>query len=157
MKNFIVFILLNVIFLSAAELKIISESFEGNEKKGVTIFSGNVKISLESDEMNASVVTVFTDKDHVPYKYIAKGDVSFFISTKSGARYKGSAQKAIFMPEKSIYEFYKDVRLRQIDEQKLISGDEVVVNIKDGTARAKGAEKEPVVMILHIKDRNESK
>jgi lipopolysaccharide export system protein LptA len=39
----------------------------------------------------------------------------------------------------------------------MISGDEVVVNIKDGTARAKGAEKEPVVMILHIRDRNESK
>ncbi|OQX59373.1 MAG: lipopolysaccharide transport periplasmic protein LptA [Helicobacteraceae bacterium 4484_230] len=156
-RNILIFLLLNTLILSAAELKIASESFEGNEKKGITVFEGNVRITLESDEMNASVVTVYTGKDHIPYKYVAEGNVSFYIRTKSKASYKGMAQKAVFMPGDSIYEFYKDVQLRQLDEHKLISGDEVVVNIKDGTARAKGAAKEPVVMILHIKDRNESK
>jgi len=156
-RNILIFLLLNILFLSAAELKIVSESFEGNEKKGVTIFKGNVRIALESDEMNASRVTVYTSKDHIPYKYIAEGNVSFYIQTKSKASYEGRAQKAIFMPNDSVYEFYKDVQLRQLNEHKMISGDEVVVNIKDGTARAKGAEKEPVVMILHIRDRNESK
>jgi lipopolysaccharide export system protein LptA len=98
--------------LSAAELKIVSESFEGNEKKGVTIFKGNVRIALESDEMNASRVTVYTSKDHIPYKYIAEGNVSFYIQTKSKASYEGRAQKAIFMPNDSVYEFYKDVQVQ---------------------------------------------
>ena len=156
-RNILVFLMLNILFLSAAELKIVSKSFQGNDKKGITVFEGNVKISLESDEMNASIVTVYTGKDHAPYKYIAEGNVSFFIQTKNKASYKGRAQKAVFMPNDSIYKFYKDVQLRQVDEHKLISGDEVVVNVKNGTAMAKGAEKEPVVMILHIRDRNESK
>ena len=121
------------------------------------MFTGNVQISKGTDEMNASKVTIYTDKDRSPYKYIAEGNVSFFITTENNSTYHGSAQKAIFLPNEGEYQFFKEVHLKQLNERKEINGDEVVVNIKDGTARAKGAEKEPVIMIFNIKEKKESK
>jgi len=142
--------------LNAIELKIISKSFEGNEKEGVSIFTGNVKISKGTDEMNASKVIIYTDKERSPYKYIAEGKVSFFITAENNSTYAGHAQKAIFLPNKGEYRFFKNVHLKQINERKEINGDEVVVNIKNGTATAKGAEREPVIMIFNIKEKKDA-
>jgi len=146
-----------VITLNSEELKIISNSFEGNEKTGISIFFGNVHISKGVDEMNASKVTIYTDEDRAPYKYIAEGDVSFFITAENGSTYEGNARRAVFLPNKGEYRFSKEVHLKQLNERKQIDGDEVIVNIKDGTATAKGAEKEPVIMIFNLKDRKENK
>ena len=143
--------------LQAGQLKVISDRFEGNENKGISVFKGNVRITMNTDEMNASKVTIYTDKDRSPNKYIAEGNVSFFITTEDNSTYSGSANKAVFLPNESEYQFFKNVRLIQLNEHKQIDGDEVIVNIKKGTATAKGAEKEPVIMIFHIKDKNETK
>ena len=43
--------------------------------------------------------------------------------------------------------------LKQIDKKKEIIGDEVVLKTIEGKAYAKGAKKEPVIMIFDIKDK----
>lgn len=58
------------------------------------------------------------------------------------------AQKVIYMPNIKEYHFFTDVHLRQIDEKKEIIGEEVILKTIEGTAYAKGAKKEPVIMIL---------
>lgn len=150
MKILIVLSLFLASCLISQELKIKADQFDGDEKSGVSIFTGNVNIVRKNDELNATKVTVYTDEAHQPKKYVAEGDVSFHIETKEGALYQGVAQKVIYMPNVKEYHFFKDVHLKQIDEKKEIIGDEVVLKTIEGKAYAKGAKTEPVIMIFKI-------
>jgi len=155
------FLAVLTIFLASSlisqELKIKADQFNADEKTGISIFKGNVNIIKSNDELNATKVTIHTDVKHQPTKYIAEGDVSFNIETKKGSVYKGVAQKVIYMPNLKEYHFFTDVHLRQIDEKKEIIGEEVILKTIEGTAYAKGAKKEPVIMIFKMADEKEEK
>lgn len=142
------------IFTSAEELKVISDNFKGDQKKGIAIFTGNVKVTKGSDELNASKVTIYTDKENKPTKYLAEGDVSFYIVTEQKEKYRGKAQTAIFLPNESEYHFYKKVDLIRLDDYRRVRGDKVVVNTVQGNAAAESAQDEPVVMTFTIQDKN---
>lgn len=144
-----------VLGLSAEELKITSQSFYADEKKGISVFKGDVVIIKSSDELNASKVTIYTDKNNQPIKFITEGKSSFKIATQEGAVYQGKAHKVIYYPNKKEYYFYNDVHLTQLDDKKEIIGEEVVLNITDGKAYAKSSKNEPVIMIFTIKDEEE--
>jgi len=149
MKWFLLLPLLSV-FVVAQELKIEAEFFKADEKKGVSFFRGNVYIKKQNDELNASEVYIYTDKNHKPTKFQAQGDVSFAIETKKHEKYRGKAQKVIYIPKTKEYSFFGDVHLMQVDKQKEIKGDEVVLQTVDGKAYAKGKKSGPVIMIFDI-------
>lgn len=141
--------------LAAQELKIKADAFSADDKSGISIFTGDVNVIRNRDELNATEVTVFTDKDHKPLKFVAVGDVSFHIETKSGSIYNGVAQKAIYIPEKKEYQFFKSVHLKQLDENKEIIGEEVVLKATEGKAYAKGKKDGPVIMIFNVNNQEE--
>ncbi|MDD2789335.1 MAG: lipopolysaccharide transport periplasmic protein LptA [Sulfurimonas sp.] len=141
--------------LYSQELKIKADSFSADEKSGISIFTGSVNVIKANDELNATEVTVYTDANHKPLKFVAVGDVSFYIETKSGSIYKGVAQKVLYLPEKKEYYFYKNVHLKQLDENKEIIGDEVVLKATEGKAHAKGKKDGPVVMIFNVQNQEE--
>jgi len=157
MKYIFITIIFCSSFLFAQELKVTADIFETDQAKGISIFTGHVKIVKKNDELNASKVTIYTDEKNQPTKFIALGNVSFKIITKKGARYRGLAGKVIYYPKKNEYNFYKNVTLKQIDVKKEIQGDEVVLNTITGKAHAKGLKKEPVIMIFEIADEKEEK
>ncbi len=142
------------IFLTTAifaqELKVKANLFNADQKTGVSIFEGDVNIIRGNDELNASKVTIYTNANQEPTKFIAEGNASFNIQTLEGALYKGKAQKVIYLPQEKEYYFFKEVHLKQINEKKEISGEEVVLKTIEGKAYAKGAEKEPVIMIFDM-------
>lgn len=135
------------------ELKVISDNFKGDQQKGVSVFTGNVKVTKGSDELNASKVTIYTDKDKKPVKYFAEGDVSFYIVTELKERYKGKSQTAIYLPDESEYHFYKKVDLIRLDDFRRVKGDKVVVNTIVGNASAESANDEPVIMTFTLQDK----
>jgi len=135
---------------AAEQLKIVADAFSASEKKGESVFEGHVRIRMGEDELNASKVEVYTDAERRPTKYVAQGDASFFLKAEDGSTYRGKAQKVIFMPQEEEYHFYGNVHLLQLNEHKQIDGEEVVVNVRQGTARAKGAEHQPVIMIFNL-------
>ena len=143
--------------LFSQELKIKSQKFTSDEKTGISVFTGNVNIIRGNDELNASKVTIYTDAKHQPTKFIAVGNTTFKIKTQEGAMYKGRSQKVIYMPIEKEYHFYTDVHLQQIDDNKIVIGDEVILKTIEGKAYAKGAEKEPVIMIFNIPDEKAKK
>ena len=147
-------IIILAFFLTSAlisqELRVKANKFSADEKVGISIFEGDVNIIKGSDELNASKVIIFTNKQHQPTKYIAQGNVSFKIKTKKGSRYEGVAGKVIFLPIAKEYHFFKNVYLKQIDQKKEILGDEVVLKITEGKAYAKGVKTEPVIMIFDM-------
>ncbi len=152
MKYIILFTILLISLLNAEDLKIKANSFKADENTGISVFTGNVNIIKKNDELNASEVTIYVDKENQPIKFIALGDVSFTIETKQGAIYRGQAGKVIYFPNKKEYHFFKDVHLKQVNEKKEIIGEEVVLKTTEGKAYAKGVESEPVIMIFNIPD-----
>jgi len=156
MKKILTILCLCTFPLLAEQVKITADAFEGNEKKGITIFSGNVKIKKNRDELNASKVTVFTDKERSPYRYEAEGDVSFYIDLPdNNATYKGDAGKVVYLPLKQEYQFYTNVHLYQLGTNRKVFGDKVMLNAIDGNAKALGKEKTPVIMIFNVKEKDE--
>jgi lipopolysaccharide export system protein LptA len=151
MKIFL--ILLVSIYLGASELKIKANSFESDQKKGLSVFSGNVNVIRENDEINASEITVYTDSQNKPIKFIAKGDVFFNISTQDGAKYKGKSQKVIYLPVKKEYYFYQNVHIKQVGEKNEIIGDEVIIKTIQGQAKAKSNTDKPVIMIFDVEEK----
>lgn len=153
----IILLVLITIVLGAQELKIKAKSFNSDQKKGIATFKGDVNIIRENDELNASSVVLYTDKEQNPTKFVAQGDVSFFITTQSGAQYKGKAQKTIYLPKTKEYFFFKNVHLMQLGEKKVIIGDEVVLRSIDGKAHAISKSNKPVIMIFDLKEEEEKK
>lgn len=150
------------IFLAATlfsqELKVKAKLFNADQKKGLSVFEGDVNIIRGSDELNASKVTIHTNANQEPTKFVAEGDASFSIQTLEGALYNGKAQKVVYLPQEKEYHFFKEVHLKQINDKKEIIGEEVVLKTIEGKAYAKGAEKEPVIMIFNMpEDSNKTK
>jgi len=141
--------------LISEELKITAKEFKTDEKAGITTLIGDVNIIKSSDEINASKITIYTNEKREPTKFIAQGDVSFYIQTDDKAIYKGVANKVIYLPIKKEYHFFKDVHLEQINDKKIIIGEEVVLKTIDGEAYAKGANKEPIIMIFNMPNNKE--
>lgn len=157
MRHLFMLFLFLTLFGQAEELRVVAENFDADEQKGISTFTGNVKIEKGSDELNASKVVIYVDKARKPTKYIAEGDVSFYIRTENNDTYRGRSQKAVFVPAEKIYRFYTDVHLKQINRHKEINGDEVVLDALKGRAVAKGAEKKPVIMTFQLEDKNQTK
>lgn len=157
MKSLVILTIFLASALMSQDLKIKANEFNADEKTGVSVFKGKVNVIKNNDELNATEVTVYTDKEHQPTKFVAVGNVSFVIETKKGSLYEGKAGKVIYMPTKKEYHFFEDVHLIQIDEKKEIIGEEVVLKTIEGKAYAKGAKKEPVIMIFKLPDEKEEK
>lgn len=136
------------------ELKVISDNFKADQAKGTATFTGNVKMTKGHDELNASKVTIYTDKEKKPFKYIAEGDVSFTIVTELKETYRGKAQSVVYLPNESEYQFYKNVDLLRVDDYRRVKGDKVIVNTAHGQASAESAKDEPVMMIFTIEEKN---
>lgn len=150
MKYLLASCLVLITSLYSQELKIKANSFHADEKKGISIFEGKVHILRDKDELNADKVVVYTNDKNEPVKYIAEGKASFTIVTKDGSVYKGKAGKVVYQASKKEYLFFKNVHLKQINEKKEIIGNEVVLKTIEGKAYAKGATKEPVIMIFNM-------
>jgi len=141
--------------MAAEHLQISADSFTANEKAGRSFFEGNVRIKRGVDELNASRVEVYIDTKRTPTKYVADGNATFYILTNENASYRGRAQRVVFLPLEEEYRFYGDVHLLQLDQHKQIDGEEIVVNLKEGTAQAKGADKRPVIMTFTLPEEPE--
>ncbi len=146
-----------VTMVGAQELNVLSDNFKGDQSKGVSVFTGKVRMTKGSDELNATKVTIYTDKARKPLKYIAEGNVSFYIVTEMGEKYKGVSQRAIYLPNESEYQFYTKVDLIRIDDFRRVKGDKVVVNENQGFANADSSGGEPVFMTFTLEDKNTTK
>jgi len=155
MKKLVCCFLVLMSILYAQDLKIQANYFEADEKKGYSYFEGNVHITKGYDEINASKVEIFIDKKRNPYKFIATGDVVFQIESKSHVKYKGKAQKMVYIPAKKEYRFYTDVYLTQLDTNKTLRANEVFLDAIEGKTYAVSSEKEPIDIHFTIDEKEE--
>ena len=160
MKYLIGTLLCSTLLLAQTETLIIdSQDFQADDKKGVSIFTGNVKIKMGQDKLNADRVDVFftTDKNNakVPLKYEATGKADFEIVTKD-KHYIGNGDKIIYSPQKEEYTIIGNGFLQEKNDDRKVYGDTIFVNQLSGEARVKGSENKPVRLMINV-ERGEDK
>ena len=136
-----------------------SQDFQADDKKGVSIFTGNVKHKMGQDKLNADRVDVFftTDKNNakVPLKYEATGKADLEIVTKD-KHYIGNGDKIIYSPQKEEYTIIGNGFLQEKNDDRKVYGDTIFVNQLSGEARVKGSENKPVRFMINV-ERGEDK
>lgn len=147
------------LFAQSETLVIDAQNFQSDDKKGISIFTGNVKIKMGEDKLNADRVDVYftTNKDNakVPLKYEATGKADFEIVT-TDKHYIGNGDKVIYSPDKEEYTIIGNGFLQEKNDDRKVYGDTIYVNQLTGEARVKGSEQKPVRFIINV-DRGQDK
>ncbi len=154
MKYLIGTLICSTLLLAQSETLIIdAQNFEADDKKGISIFTGNVKIKMGEDKLNAEKVDVYfiTDKNNgkIPVKYEATGKADFEIITKE-KHYIGNGDKVIYSPQKEEYTILGNGFLQEKNDNRKVYGDTIYVNQLTGEARVKGSDQKPVKFIINV-------
>ena len=155
------FLLLGALTACAANEKLIIDAldFKMDDKKGISIFTGDVKMKMSQDKLNAQKVQVFfenTQNGKTPTKYIATGKVDFEINTNE-KHYIGNGEKLIYEPAKQKYLVSGNGYLEDINTQRKIYGEEIYVDQISGEASVKGTAKKPVRFIIDLENKDKTK
>ncbi|NVJ53550.1 MAG: lipopolysaccharide transport periplasmic protein LptA [Campylobacteraceae bacterium] len=145
-----------LVFANANTEKLIidAKNFETDDSKGISIFTGNVKLKMAKDRLNANKLEVFMKpkakgKNLEPLKYIATGNVSFTIFS-NGKHYKGKGNKVIYDPKKLEYTVLGKGYLNEVTEDRKLYGEKIFINQETGNAKVSGTDNKPVRFILNI-------
>lgn len=156
MKKYLIGMVLTSTFLFAQSETLIidAQDFQADDKKGISIFTGNVKIKMGEDKLNAQRVDVFfeTDKktnNKTPLRYEATGKADFEIVTKD-KHYVGNGDKIIYSPQKEEYTIIGNGFIHEQNDDRKIYGDTIYVNQLSGEAKVKGSENKPVKFIINV-------
>jgi lipopolysaccharide export system protein LptA len=130
-----------------------AQNFESDDKKGISIFTGNVKMKMGEDKLNANKVDVYfiTDKNNnkVPLRYEATGKVDFEIVT-ADKHYIGNGDKVIYYPQKEEYTIMGNGFLQEKNDDRKVYGDTIFINQLTGESRVKGSDQKPVKFIINV-------
>ena len=148
-----------ILFAQSETLVIDAQDFQADDKKGISTFTGDVKIKMGKDKLNANRVDVFfiTDKNNakVPLRYEAIGKADFEIVTKD-KHYIGNGDKIVYSPQKEEYTILGNGFLQEKNDDRKIYGDTIYVNQLSGEAKVKGSQNKPVRFIINV-ERGENK
>ena len=145
-------LMMSLIAVAGEVVEITSMNFEANEKKLISVFSGNVFVKKGKDTIKAQKLIVKFDSDKKPQKYEAVGNVKFKIMMDQNKTYEGKAGKIIYFPKKAKYIFQKDVYVVQLPEMRKIYGEKIIVDKSSGQAIVTGKKNKPVKFIFKIEE-----
>lgn len=145
----------SLLFAAQSQTLIVdAQNFEANDKKGISTFTGKVKIQMGKDKLNANKVEIyFASKKgstgKIPSKYIATGNVDFVIVTPT-MHYAGKGNKIIYSPLKEEYTVIGNGFLHEKKNNRKIYGEKIYVNQLTGEAKVSGSEDKPVRFIINV-------
>ena len=150
-----------LLFAQTQKLVIDAEQFVASDNKGISSFTGNVKIKMGKDKLNANKVDIYFVSQKgtnvkTPSKYVATGNVDFELVTKL-KHYIGKGNKIIYSPSKQEYTVIGNGFLQEKNDNRKIYGDKIYVNQLTGEARVSGSEDKPVRFIINIQQGQEGK
>lgn len=141
----------------AEQVEINADSFFADETKQISEFKGNVDIKKgKFDELKAANVVVHFDKNRQPIKYVATGNARFKIFMRD-KHYEGSGEVLTYEPVKQLYTLSKNAHLREIDTNKNVYGERIVVDQSSGTYNVNSDDKKPVKFIFQVEDKDSKK
>ncbi|MGA1931279.1 lipopolysaccharide transport periplasmic protein LptA [Arcobacter sp. YIC-464] len=150
-----------LLFGQTQKLVIDAQKFEASDSKGISTFTGDVKIQMGKDRLEANKVEIYFESKKgtntkTPSKYIATGNVNFELVT-SKKHYLGKGNKIIYSPSKQEYTVLGNGFLQEKNDDRKIYGDKIYVNQLSGEAKVSGTEDKPVRFIINIEQGGENK
>jgi lipopolysaccharide export system protein LptA len=138
------------------KLIIDANKFEAYDDKGLSIFTGNVKMVKADDELKSDRLDVYLSEKNgktkrEPLKYIATGNVEFKVKTADKS-YEGKGDKVVYEPKIMKYVITGNGFLKEINEDKRLFGDKIVIDQITGEAKVSGTQNKPVRFIIDIAD-----
>lgn len=150
--KFLISIFLMLSIANASSVEVVAEKFFADEKKQISIFTGNVVITKEQDKLSANKVIINFDKKRQPQKYTASGSAKVNMMI-NGKKYFASSDKMIYTPLKDEYELIGNAFLHEIKEDKKVYGDKIYVNQSTGRYEVDSKGKKPVKFIFKVEDK----
>lgn len=142
--------------LFAEQLVIDSSHFEADDKSGIAIFTGNVKMTKSQDIITTDKMTVYMIVDakgkKVPKEYVAVGKTDFKIFTNNKI-YSGKGDKVIYNPNTLKYTIIGNGFLYDETLDRKLFGNEIYINEATGEAEVKGDTQKPVRFIIKLEDK----
>lgn len=156
LNRYLILISFLCINLFANKLVIDAAKFELNEKEGISIFSGNVKMKKVNDRIDAQKIEVYTSKPDEDgkremKKFIATGSVYFTVYAENKI-YQGKGDKVEYNPEEMKYIITGNGFVEEKVEGTKLFGELIYLDEKSGEAEIKGDKKKPVRFIMDLKE-----
>lgn len=142
----------------AAEVEITSKRYDGDDKSGVSKFSGNVKVVKEGDAIYSDTLFVYFDAARKPIRFEAVGNASFVMLQEGNKTYKGRAKSITYYPNQKEYLLVGDAFVEYVEEKRKVFGDRIFVNDTTKKATVVGEEGgKPAKFIFFVEDKNSTK
>lgn len=139
--------------LYANTVEIESLKFEAYEERGITIFTGNVAIKKNEDRMFADKVVVFVGDDKQIKKFEASGHTSFKMKMEDNSSFEGQSDEFVYTPGTGELILTGNAKIKDITNNREISGERVILYEKQKVAKVMGEEKKPVKLIFEIEEK----
>ena len=139
--------------LFAEQVEVNADNFFADENKQISEFTGNVHIKKGAyDELFANKVIVYFDTKRQPIKYVATGNARAKIAMKD-KHYDGKGDTLTYEPATQTYTVTGNGHLHEVETDKNVYGEKIVVNQNSGTYNVNSDEKKPVKFIFQIEDK----
>jgi len=147
--RYIIFLLLSLTLFAKDAIEISAKNFSADEKRGISSFSGDVKVTRGSDILTSKELKVYFDAEKKPLKYEALGGV-FMKITIEGKQYQGEAKEAVYDAKNNSYLLEGDAHIKELGSKNLVVGEKISVDRKNGKISVDGKNNEPVKFIFTI-------
>lgn len=155
-RKMVFFIFVVASLLKANETLIIdANKFEADDKKGYTLFTGDVKVKKANDELNSDKLEVYLKKTNgksEPTKYVATGNVTFKVKS-SDKVFEGKGNKLIYDVNSLKYTIIGNGYIKELNGDKTLYGDKIYLDQNSGEAKVEGKDNKPVRFIMTIENK----
>lgn len=137
---------------SAENLDIQAQKVFADEKKGITIATGKVKMIKGEDKLNADEVRIYVNKVRKPLKFEAIGNVDFLLLTQDGRRLKGKSDTLIYLVQANEYQLIGRAQVQEIGKPNFLRGEKITLNNDNNFANVESSSSAPVRVIIDLND-----
>jgi len=160
MKKLVSIIFMMVVLFSDLnaqnKLTIDALQFENDDTKGITTFTGKVKIVRINDVITCNKMVLYTQagknkktNNRKIKKMVSTGNVKFKLYMKDKI-YTGHGNTVIYEPEKLRYQIIGNGYLEELKDHTKILGDKIYLDQSTGYANVEGKNNKPVHFIMNI-------
>ena len=161
MKYLLILLLLTnyLVAMQKERLIIDAQKFESYNSENLSIFTGNVTLKKNQDTLSADKIEIYIqpkekNKKREILKYIATGNTTFEIVTKD-KHYKGKGDKIIYNKTIQEYQIIGKASIKEINEDKTLLGEKIILNQKTSEAKVIGTKKKPIRFIMEIQNKSQ--
>ncbi len=150
-KGILFWLLLLSLPLFAEKITVTADRFEAFEKKHISILTGHVHVTKGKDDIKADKLIIDFDTHNKPKRYTLTGHVTFDIATRS-QHFRGNAQKIVYDPSQKQYIATGNVVLHEINSDKTLQGEKIIIDRISGKTSISGKHNRPVKFTFTVEE-----